>query len=435
MTPSARLAAVIELIGEIEASIARKGPAADVVIQRYFRQRRYAGSKDRQAIIAQVWRAVRQRGEYGERLTRAGASVSPRLLALLDCRLTGIAEEGLHEGAHAVSPPDEAEAALLERAASRTDLSLAGRLNVPAWLAEKLKARFGGRVEAEIGALSGRAPVDLRVNSLRTDRARLLEALKADGIEAEPCRYSPLGIRLETPAQVQQLAAFRHGDFEVQDEASQIAALLSGVGPKLQVAELCAGAGGKTLAFGAMMKNSGQIFAMDVDKRRLEELKERGDRAHLTNLQIHRITTGVEKRADQLARFKGQMDIVVVDAPCSGSGAWRRNPELRWRHEEEDIRQLATAQRALLREAMALAKPDGRVVYMTCSILREENEAVIGFVLRTSPEWEIEDYRRNVEAAGLAHLPESRAEDARMLQMTPLAHDMDGFFLALLQHR
>ncbi|GAB4120861.1 MAG: RsmB/NOP family class I SAM-dependent RNA methyltransferase [Rhodothalassiaceae bacterium] len=437
MTPSARLAAAIELLDAIENARMRKAAPADVIIERYFRKRRYAGSKDRQAIRERVFRVLRRRGELAERLRRAGTETPPmRLLALLDLRLDP-GEEGpdLFSGAHAIAPADAEETRLLDAAMAVADLSEAARANLPDFLHEKLKDRFGDELESELQALSERAPLDLRINPLVCDRARLIAALAAEGIAAEPTAMSPLGVRVATGTRVDGLALYHAGGFEVQDEASQLAVLLAGPAPRMQVAELGAGGGGKTLALGALMRNSGQIFAFDIDRKRLDELKARSDRAGLRNIQCHRLTTGAEKRAIQLARFAGQMDLVLIDAPCSGSGTLRRAPDLAWRHDAEDIRQFATVQRGLLREAMALARPGGRIVYMTCSLLRDENEAVIETVLRTSPGWAVSEYRAHLEDSGIGPLPPSAAEDPRMWLTTPRRHGMDGFFVCLLAHR
>ncbi|GER07072.1 MFS transporter [Iodidimonas muriae] len=433
MTPSARLAAAVEILGQIDDALAHRGAAADVLIKRYFQKRRYAGSKDRAAIINLVYGVLRRRGEYGWRLMSAGLPITPLMLALMHLRMDGPLAADLFEGTYAPEAPGDDAISRFDRAVGLKNPPLAARLNVPQWLSDRLEARYGDDITAQIDALSGRAPTDLRVNTLKTSREDALAALADAGINAEPTPYSPVGIRLEKDSQIKGLDLFSKGLVEVQDEASQIAVQLCGAAPKAQVLELCAGAGGKTLALGAQMNNSGQIYALDTDKRRLDELKIRTDRARQTNLQIHRLTSGEDKRADQLYRFLGQMDLVIVDAPCSGSGTWRRNPELRWRLDEDALAEAVAIQRALLREAMTLAGPNGRIAYMTCSILQEENENVIDHALSESEDWELADYHRKLEDLGLEHLPESVSSAPEMLQMTPLQHGTDGFFLALLQ--
>ena len=435
MTPSARLSAAIEILEDIETALARKGQAADVLVRNYFRKRRYAGSSDRNAITGLVYNVIRRRGDYTWRLMSAGCPLTVTDMALLSIRLKqGSLGDELFEGPYAQEKPDPDYLERLERAALLTDPPAQALLNVPDWLADHLDSRFGDDVVAEVDALSGRASVDLRVNSLKTDRDAALSALKDAGVEATITPYSPYGIRLEKPIPVNGLSGFREGRFEIQGEASQIASLLSAAQPKEQVADLCAGAGGKALALGAMMENSGQIYAMDTDKKRLDALKIRSDRAGLTNIQIHRLTSGEPKRAEQLRRFADSMDMVVVDAPCSGSGIWRRSPELRWRLDEDDMSELVAMQRSLLLEAMDMAGPDGRVAYMTCSVLEMENEAVIDHALSRRTGWALTDYHRRLESAGLDHLPESASHAPEMLLMTPARHGTDGFFLALL-HR
>ncbi|GAK34054.1 ribosomal RNA small subunit methyltransferase B [alpha proteobacterium Q-1] len=437
MTPSARLAAAIDLLTEIDEALKHRRAAADQLIRRYFQQRRYAGSSDRAAITDHVYGVIRMRGDYGWRLMSAGLTIDPRTLALLYLRLRLPADQPLPAdlflGNYAIEAPSEDETTRLLRAQALETPPLDARLNVPPWLAERLIHRYGDATETEIEALAGRAPLDLRVNSLKSSRDDVLGLLTDHGFAATKTPYSPLGLRLSDPVPLKSLPAFGKGLFEIQDEASQIAALLSGVAPRDQVLELCAGAGGKTLALGALMQNKGQIYALDTDKRRLQELKERADRARLTNLQIHRLTLGAEKRADQLYRFNGQMDLVVVDAPCSGSGTWRRNPELRWRLDEEFLAEAVALQRSLLLEAMMLAGPKGRIAYMTCSILGEENEDVIDYALSRNDQWELTDYHRKLGDVGLADLPETASHAPEMLQLTPARHGTDGFFLALLQ--
>lgn len=433
MTPSARLSAAIELLEDIESSLSHKGKAADVLVRNYFRKRRYAGSSDRNAITDLVYDVIRNRGVYMWRLMSAGCPITVGDMALLALFLKNDGfEPDLFEGPYAQDMPDAERLQRLERAANLTNPPSQVLLNVPDWLADHLDSRFGDTIMAEVAALSGRASVDLRVNSLKADRESMMAALAGAGIVAVPTPFSPYGIRLEKPFSVNELLEFREGKLEVQGEASQIASLLCGVKEKEQVMDLCAGAGGKALALGAIMRNSGQIYAMDTDKKRLNTLKSRCDRAGLTNIQIHRLTSGAKKRAGQLYHFANSMDLVVVDAPCSGSGTWRRSPELRWRLEEDDMADLVTTQRTLLLEAMDLARPGGRIAYMTCSVLEMENEGVIDYVLGRRHDWALMDYHRVADTVGLRDLPETASHAPEMLLLTPARHGTDGFFLALL---
>ena len=433
MTPAARLAAAIELLDAIEDTFVRGGPAADVLVERYFKQRRYAGSHDRRWIIEQVYAVLRTRGMLVWRLRTVKLPAEARWELLLHLAAEGALEARWFEGPYAVPEPAPGEHAALVRAAALDEAPDWARHNAPEWLAARLASRFGARTDEEMAALGERAPTDLRVNRARVSREAALEALVEAGIAARPTPWSPVGIRLEEARNIKGLSLVRNGALEIQDEASQIACLITGAEPREQVAELCAGAGGKTLALSDMMAGRGQIFAMDHDRRRLDALKARAARAAVRNLQIHRLSRGAEKRAHQLARLTGAFDLVVVDAPCSGSGTWRRNPELRWRVDADKLADYAIAQKALLHEGMALAKAGGRLAYMTCSLLGDENDAVVTAVLAERDDWCIEDIRPHLERAGLGHLPPSAAGPEETLQLSPARHGCDGFFITILR--
>jgi len=436
MTPAARLAAAIELVEAIEDSIARHGPAADVLMQRYFRQRRYAGSGDRAAVGERVYGVLRRRGELVWRLMSSGSPITPRRLVLLGASLNGeLDDPGMFAGPHAAESPANDEYSTLTRAAALTDPPLWARLNLPEWLTGRVAARFGDRLDEEMEAFAGRAPVDLAVNTLKSTRDAVASELAANDIASAPTPMSPNGLRLDERRSLSSRDTIASGKVDFQDEASQIAALLSGAAPGVQIGDLCAGAGGKTLTMGAAMNNRGQIYAMDIDKKRLGELKKRADRAGLRNLQIIRLTTGAEKRARQLAAFAGRLDAVLVDAPCSGSGTWRRNPELRWRLGPDRLSEHAARQQALLLEGADLLRPGGQLTYAVCSILPEECEEVIDAVLTGREDLELMDYRRIWSAAGLSNCPESVADAPEALLLSPACHGTDGFFIALIRHR
>jgi len=436
MTPAARLAAAIELVEAIEDSISGNGPAADVLIQRYFRQRRYAGSGDRAAVGERVYSVLRQRGELVWRLMSAGSPITPRRLVLLAAWLAGESEAAaLFEGTHAASPLEEEERAMLDRAAALKDPPRWARINLPEWLTGRVEMRFGDRLDEEMEAFAERAPVDLAVNTLRSTRDAVASELASSGIVSAPTPMSPIGLRLQGRPSLAGLDIVAGGKADFQDEASQVAALLSGAAEGLQVGDLCAGAGGKTLTMGAAMNNRGQLYAMDIDKKRLGELKRRADRSGLRKRQIIRLTTGAEKRARQLDAFAGKLDCVLVDAPCSGSGTWRRNPELRWRLDPDRLAEHAARQHALLMEAADLLRPGGRLGYAVCSILPEECETVVDSVLGVREDLELVDYRRAWTAAGLPNTPETAAHAPEVLLVTPARHGADGFFIALFRRR
>lgn len=432
MTPAARLAAAVELTIEVEDSLARHGPAADVLVQRYFRQRRYAGSGDRAAVRDLLYCMLRRRGELVWRLQGVGVPTGGRALMLLAVALDEGLAPALFDGPHAVVAPEEDEAVLLARAAAAGTPPPWARHNLPPWLHEALAARFGDALEAEMAAMAGRAPMDLRVHRARIGRQKALAALAEAGIAAAPTPWSPLGIRIAEPVDLSRFPLLLSGGLEVQDESAQIASLLTGAAPGMQVADLCAGAGGKTLALSDAMGNRGQIFAFDTDKRRLDELKTRADRAGVRNVQIHRLTSGEDKRGEQLARFAGKMDLVVVDAPCSGSGTWRRNPELRWRLTPDDLAGLVERQHVLLGEAFDLVRPGGRVAWMTCSMLAAENEEVVRAALDAGSDRVLLDVGEPLEAAGLGTLPHGAVLEEGVLQLSPASHGTDGFFVALM---
>ncbi|RMF12766.1 MAG: RsmB/NOP family class I SAM-dependent RNA methyltransferase, partial [Alphaproteobacteria bacterium] len=245
---------------------------------------------------------------------------------------------------------------------------------------------------------------------------------------------SPDGIRLPTAVGADRLESVRATKAILQDEASQIAVRFVMPAEGRQIAELGAGGGGKTLALADLMKASGQIYAFDSDARRLEETRRRAREAKVTNLQCHRLPRFGEKRVMMLARFAGLMDRVFVDAPCSGSGTWRRHPDVKWRLDAERLAELVETQKRMLGEALALAGPEetARVVYVTCSLLPEENEDVVAAVLAEHPGWRLLDYRDLLDAAGLPEIADSAALPPQCLQLTPARHGTDGLFVAVL---
>ena len=341
MTPSARVQAAIELLDLVIDGARAGGAAADTVIARYFKERRYAGSKDRRAVRDLVYRAIRRCGE-------APASGRAALLGLTRDD-PGLAE--LFDGsAHGPAPIAEGEAA-----------APAGLL--PGWIVPRLDPLIAGE---EWPALLDRAPLDVRVNRLRGTREEALAKLA----DAQPTPLSPLGLRLPEGFRVEETEAWRSGLVEIQDEGSQLLALACAAAPGEVALDLCAGAGGKTLALAAEMANQGRILASDADRGRLSRLAPRLERAGVTIVEPRLLDPGRE--AEQLADLAGTFDLVLVDAPCSGSGTWRRNPETRWRLTPKRLDQLVALQARLLDVAAGLLRPGGRLVYAVCSLLAEE---------------------------------------------------------------
>jgi 16S rRNA (cytosine967-C5)-methyltransferase len=318
-----------------------------------------------------------------------------------------------------------------ERAALNGD-NIAGapahvRGDFPEWLTESLLRAFGEAAAEEGAALAAPAPLDLRANTLKTDREKLIAALSESPKLKEPPQltpHAPDGVRIPWaqgrtfPWASEQ--SFVKGWFEVQDEGSQIAARVSGAEPGMQIADVCAGGGGKTLALAALMQNKGQIFAHDIDGRRLAPLKERLDRAGVRNVQIR----APMRTKDALADLKERMDVVFVDAPCTGSGTWRRNPDSKWRLRPNALARRLEEQQQALASAAPLVRPGGRVVYVTCSVLPEENEDAVASFLGSYTEFA----PVGLELAGLPAY-----QRAIGVQMTPLKTGCDGFYVAVLQ--
>lgn len=428
MTPGARLQASIDILADIE----RTRHPADRIFDGWSRANRYAGSKDRAAISDLVYAVLRHRAELGF----AVSADSPRLLALAASHL--IDSKPLDELAalctgdnHAPHPLSEQETLSLS-AARRPGLSSPAhiRCNYPAWLEEELAAAFGDRLEIEMAALLERAPTDLRVNALRATREEAIALLAEEGVSVAPVPFAPQGLRLQAKTNLPALDAYREGLIEVQDEGSQLACLVSDVKPGEQVLDLCAGGGGKTLALAAMMNNRGQIYACDLDARRLDRLMPRAQRAGARNLQTRPLAPLVAGEADpSLAEMKDRMDCVVVDAPCSGTGAWRRSPDARWRLTPEMLAIYHAAQTEVMARAAPLVKPGGRLVYITCSLLPSENDARMAEFLASHADFSPRDWR-DFWPEGIAR-PQAPEGDA--LRLTPARSGTDGFFIAILQ--
>ncbi len=438
MRPGARVAAAIEILSEIESGAA----PADRAFARYFRTRRYAGSKDRGAVSDLVYGVLRRRGELEWRLSGgavppASAQAAPkgRRLLLAQLALEGHAAHdiaGLFDGEHHAPPPlDGGERDLVSvLEATRTNAPpdwAAG--NYPAWLDEALRRRFGADLLPELVALNGRAPLDLRVNTLKAKREQVLDRLSADDIDAAPCPLSPHGIRLSQAAAITPHSIFRDGWVEVQDEGSQIVALLAGATPGMTVVDLCAGAGGKALALAAAMENRGQIFACDVSRRALDRLAARRNRAGVRNLQVQLLSD--QRGAAALADAHGLADRVLLDVPCSGSGAWRRNPDAKWRLTPAALDAHAARQRRLLSEGAALVRPGGRLIYATCSVLPGENEDQVDAFLAANADF----VTRPVAEVWREVLPGDCPARGETLLLTPHRTDTDAFFVAVLDRR
>ncbi len=427
MTPAARVSAAIEVLTDIEN---RRRPAADAM-KDWGLTHRFAGSGDRAAISSLVYDALRRKASSAWLMGEA----TPRSKAIGALRQTrGLGVEAIAalftgEG-HAPAPLTEAER---ERLATATlqgaPAHVAG--DYPEWLAPQFEAAFGADAVDEGRALADRAPVDLRANLLKTTREKALKALAHLG--AEPTPLSPAGLRIAIrpdgrgPALAAE-PAYVKGLVEVQDEGSQLAALLTEAKPGIQVLDLCAGAGGKTLALAAMMDNHGQVYATDDDGRRLAPIFERLTRSGARNVQV-RVPKG---QADALADLAGRCDLVMIDAPCTGSGAWRRNPDAKWRIRPGALEQRIKDQDEALDNAVRFVKPGGRIVYVTCSVLRAENEDRVAAFLARHDGFLPVDAATQARAAGLGSLAERASPFGPGFRLSPRTTGTDGFYVATL---
>jgi 16S rRNA (cytosine967-C5)-methyltransferase len=427
MTPGARISAAIEVFDDIET---RKRPAADA-LKDWGLSHRFAGSKDRAAIASLVFDAERNRASSAFIM----GNEAPRAIILGSLRRARGMDAGMLAGlcsgeAHAPPPLDERESERLAHA----DLSGAPSFvagDFPQWLEPSLAAVFGENTIAEMSALATRAPVDLRVNTLKATREKVLAGLAH--LHATQTPYSSVGLRLPlTPdGRGPPLAAepaYIKGLVEIQDEGSQLCATLALARPGEQVLDLCAGAGGKTLALAASMQNKGQIHAADRDGARLMRSFARLERAGVRNVQLH----APRGDSDVLAALEGRCDLVFVDAPCTGTGTWRRNPDAKWRMRPGALAIRIAEQSQALEEAARFVKPRGRIVYVTCSLLREENEDRIATFLDTHMDYKILPLREMVEMARLPEIERFASRFGFGLRLTPLTSGTDGFFVAIL---
>jgi 16S rRNA (cytosine967-C5)-methyltransferase len=431
VTPAARLSAAIEVFADIEA---RRRPAAEA-LKDWGLAHRFAGSGDRAAIAGLVYDALRRKTSSASLMGEA----TPRavLIGMLhrERGLDVAAIEALCSGArYAPAPLTEAErAALVGATLGDAPAHIEG--DYPEWLDPYLARVFGDERAAEGVALASRAQLDLRVNTLAGTREDALPELAHLG--AEPARWSPVGLRIRLAADAKSPAIhaeplFLKGRIEIQDEGSQLAALLAGAKPGEQVVDLCAGAGGKTLALAAAMENRGQIYATDTDKRRLVAIHDRLARAGARNVQV-RTPKSV---GNELADLAGRADLVLIDAPCTGIGTWRRNPDAKWRIRPGALAERIKQQDAVLESAVALLKPGGRIAYITCSVLAEENGDRVRAFIGRHGDFSVEKPGNVINSLGDRAYLFARAVliSEEGLLMTPRRTDTDGFFVSVLRH-
>ncbi len=417
MHPKALLDACAELV---RLTLQFEHPA-DSVVSRFFREHRQLGPRERATLAETAYNVLRHKLRF-EYLARSGSGAKERRMAILgfhaprDFLYGAITEpeKTWLEGCDRVKPEE-----FLERHSH----------NLPEWMVEPLKAQLGSEFWALVDSLGQSATLDLRVNALHDKRADVQKELKAAGIATQPTPYSPWGLRIESKPALTKLDAFVRGAIEVQDEGSQLLALLLDAHRGEMVVDFCAGAGGKTLAIGASMRNTGRLYAFDVSGHRLDALKPRLARSKLSNVHPAAIA---HERDDRIKRLAGKIDRVLVDAPCSGLGTLRRNPDLKWRQTPKALEELALKQLAILQSAARLLKPGGRLVYATCSLLMQENEAIAQAFTQANPEFEVLSASAELERLKVPQAATLCSGDqAEFLRLWPHRHGTDGFFAAL----
>jgi 16S rRNA (cytosine967-C5)-methyltransferase len=423
MHPKALLDACAELV---RLTLNFEHPA-DATVSRYFRDHRALGPRER-ATLAETAYAVLRKKLLFEQLARSGSGPKERRLAILGffgprdflgAALTDQEKNWLDQ-CDSVKPED-----LMER----------HRHNLPEWLVAPLKEQLADQFWPLVNSLSQMAPLDLRVNALTDKRADVRKDLALAGIKTALTPYSPWGLRIDGKPALTKLDAFARGAIEVQDEGSQLLALLLDAKRGEMVVDFCAGAGGKTLAIGAAMRNTGRLYAFDVSAHRLDALKPRLARSKLSNVHPAAIA---HERDERIKRLAGKIDRVLVDAPCSGLGTLRRNPDLKWRQSQQAIQELTAKQTAILQSAARLLKPGGRLVYATCSVLPQENEMIAQAFTEANKEFsplETADLLTQLKVEGAAALCSGPVTGGEYLRLWPHRHGTDGFFAAVWERK
>ncbi len=429
MRPGARITAAIEVLDEV---LLKHRPASEALSD-WGKAHRVAGSGDRSAIGSLVYDALRRRSS----IAWAFETDASRALGVgAAAQAFGIAPDAvaaLCDGSqHAPAPLTEAEQQALTRALDAAPPHI--QADVPEWLWPTFSATFGENAIAEGKALTSRAPTDLRVNTIKSSRERVVKALTSFGVVET--KYAPLGLRIPAPIgpgrtpNLQAEAAFQAGWFEVQDEGSQIAAAMTGAGPRMQILDICAGAGGKSLAMSAAQNSTGQIYAYDNDRLRLKPIFDRMKRAGARNIQVLRA-----RDRDALEALGPRFDVVLVDAPCTGTGVWRRRPEAKWKLKAPSIVNRLRDQQEVLTMAAPMVKPGGSLVYVTCSILPEENGGQVADFIKTHQDFVIEPASEVWRRTLTGEPPRSADGRNDSLLLTPHQHQTDGFFVAVLRRQ
>jgi 16S rRNA (cytosine967-C5)-methyltransferase len=410
--------ALIELATELLHQVLRFETPADRIVSDFFRTNRMLGQRERHTLAETTYAVLRERLLF-QHLAQSGRGEMERRLVLLGWQ----GNEGF---LRAALSEDEQQWLVQVQAVDRSALPDKLRHNLPDWLAETLRESLGDEFWPLVESLNETAPLDLRVNTFKAKREDVQAALSAGGIEAIPTPYSPWGLRVQGKPALNKHDVFATGQLEVQDEGSQLLALLTDAKRGEMVVDFCAGAGGKTLALGASMRNTGRLYAFDTSGHRLAALKPRLARSGLSNVYPVQIA---HERDDRIKRLAGKIDRVLVDAPCSGLGTLRRNPDLKWRQSPQSVQRMREQQAAILRSAARLLKPGGRLVYATCSLLEVENQAIAAAFTESHPQ-----EFKSLPIAGLLERAHSGATEELVsgdfLRLWPHRHRTDGFFAA-----
>lgn len=423
MHPKALLDACAELV---RLTLKFDHPA-DAIVSRFFREHRGLGPRERATMAETVYTVLRKKLLF-DHLAPSGSGPKERRLAILgfygprDFLLSALSDQEKNWLAQC----DQVSA---------TDLMERHRHNLPEWLVQPLKDQLGEGFWPLVESLNAGAGLDLRVNTFKAKRTDVQKALAASGIKATPTPYSPWGLRIAGKPALNKHEAFTRGEFEVQDEGSQLLAMVVDAKRGEMVVDFCAGAGGKTLALGAAMRSTGRLYAFDTSAHRLDSFKPRMARSGLSNVHPAAIA---HERDDRVKRLAGKIDRVLVDAPCTGMGTLRRNPDLKWRQSPEGIAEMAEKQAAILTSAARMVKSGGRLVYATCSVLPQENEAIADAFSVANPDFVVLPVGEVLQGLKVEHAASlcSGGEDGlRYLRLWPHLHQTDGFFAAVWQKK
>ncbi|MGQ0527998.1 MAG: RsmB/NOP family class I SAM-dependent RNA methyltransferase [Alphaproteobacteria bacterium] len=426
MKPASRIQAALEIL---EKLIPSRQPM-DAIVGDYMRGRKYIGAKDRREVVELVYGVARHHARLGWWLEKQGQDNTPRniLIAYLALirktgtkRFSDLFDSSNYAPAELTQTEQELAENLQGQNLEAADMPVDVRVECPPAYTPKLQKYFGNDFEKEMAAMLSAATLDLRVNIFLLTREKARESLKSDEVEVDETPFSPWGLRAREKIFISKTKAFAKGLVEIQDEGSQLIAYVCDVKPGMQVLDYCAGGGGKTLALAAAMNRKGRIVAMDLDEKRLAKGRERYRKAQLADM-IEVRPLSDEKQRKWLRRQKENFDVVLLDVPCTGTGTWRRNPDMRWNVYGPGLEELVAVQAEILEKAVLAVKPGGRVVYATCSLLSDENEEQVEKFLAAHPEFEIAP----IENAALGN---------PFMRLTPLRHNTDGFFAAVLRKK